>query len=130
MSTKTSKFVQTVLKSLNKTEKELQQEKVTTFVEDSVIDCRQQISTLETSVIPSLKLKLERQQTSLEKAKKNYENVRFSIANTFQDYVANRENALDRIDFEQEAIRKIEQELAQEEKQLKGFKDILADLTA
>ena len=130
MSTKKSKFVETVLKSLNKTEKESQLENITEFLENSQIECKQQIATLETSTIPSLNLKLQREQRNLEKAEKEYETARFSMASNFNSYVTNRELALDRIDTAKKVLASIQQELDAETKQLEGFKAILADLTA
>ena len=130
MATKTLKFVTTVLKSMNKTEKDVQTEKVTAFVEDSTIECQQQISTLETSVLPGLRLKLKREQNNLDKANKNYETVKYSVAHSFSAYVSNREDALDRIDSVKNTIKQIETEIANEEAQLAMFSTILADLTA
>ena len=130
MATKTLKFVTENLKNLNKTEKELQTEKITAFVEDATIDCSQQISTLETSTIPSLKLKLQREQNALKKAEKAYEVARFAIADDFDCYVSKRELALDNVDAAKKVLASIQQSLDEEIKQLEGFKNILADLTA
>ena len=87
MATKTLKFVTTVLKSMNKTEKDVQTEKVTAFVEDSTIECQQQISTLETSVLPGLRLKLKREQNNLDKTEEHIQdetNVKRNLRNLIE----------------------------------------------
>ena len=123
-------FVEKTLKSLNKTEQELQKESVEQFAEDSTIECQQQISTLEVSVIPSLKAQLKREEKKLERANKAVEAARFSTASSFDQYVANKEAALEVVDDVKSQMASIEQEISDNEAKLESFKEILADLTA
>ncbi len=128
--TKGSKFVTTVLANLNKSEQQVQKESVETFVEDATIECKTQIATLETFVLPKAKLDLQRAENSLDKAKKAFEVVRFSTATDFEKYVENREKAEDKIDAAQSVVNSVKEEIAEAERQLVKYQDVLADLTA
>lgn len=128
--TKGNKFVTTVLANLNKSEQQVQKEGVETFVEDATIECKTQIATLETSVLPKAKLDLQRAENSLDKAKKSFETVRFSTATNFEKYVQNRENAEDKIDAAQSVVNSVKEEITEAERQLAKYQDVLADLTA
>ena len=66
----------------------------------------------------------------MEKANTNYNNVRFSVAYDFGNYVNNREAAQDRIDSVNQTIQGIQQEISNAETQLAAFESILVDLTA
>ena len=124
-----NKFITIVLGNLNKTEQDIQKEKVEIFVEDSIIECQQQIATLETSEIPHLKLKLQREEKNLEKAKKNYDNARFSIASNFDNYVINRNKAQIAIEEAESVLDAIKSNIHDREQELEGYKEILKDLT-
>ena len=97
-SKKVSKFVAANLKKLNKTEKEVQQEKIERFVEDAIIEAETQIAIIKTSTLPRLENELKRLEINLKREKDNFEDVRFSVANSFAEYVSKRERVLDEID--------------------------------
>lgn len=125
-----SKFVTTVLANLNKSEDVKQQEAVQAFVDDAVIEVNTQIAQLETSTLPSLKLKLTREQKSLEKAQKAFETAKFSTAYSFEGYLQNRSYAKNEVENVQDNISDIEAEVKNTESQIAEFKEILTDLTA
>lgn len=123
-------FVAKVLASLNKTDAEKQQESVTEFMEDSIIDLNAQISNITTSDIPKLQSQLNRAQNNLAKAKKNFDAVRFSIATNLEVYIANREHALDQIDSANNVIANINEQIADKNAELESFQSILADFNS
>lgn len=125
-----SKFVTTVLANLNKSEDVKQQEAVQAFVDDAVIEVNTQIAQLETSTLPSLKLKLTREQKSLEKAQKAFETAKFSTSYSFESYLQNRSYAKNEVENVQDNISDIEAEVKNTESQIAEFKEILTDLTA
>lgn len=53
-----------------------------------------------------------------------------TLADNFDCYVSKRELALDNVDAAKKVLASIQQSLDEEVKQLEGFKNILADLTA
>jgi CRISPR/Cas system CSM-associated protein Csm4 (group 5 of RAMP superfamily) len=124
------KFVTTVLAQLNKSEDVKQQELVEQFVEDSTIEVNQQIATLETSVIPGLKLKLQRAEKALQKKEKALETARFSTASNFEAYLQNREDAKDNVTYAEETVAEIKSEIKTNEEKLQEFKSILEDFTS
>jgi len=130
MSTKTSKFVNLVVKGLNKTEKDVAIEKAQRFVEDAIIDCETEISLIKTSKLPKLEGELKRAKAKLVRAEENFETARFSVAINLDAYIQVRENALDSIDSCKQEIKSIEDAIAEENAQLKSYEEILADLNA
>lgn len=125
-----SKFVTTVLANLNKSEDVKQQEFVQSFVDDAVIEVNTQIAQLSTSTLPSLKLKLTREQKSLEKAQKAFEVAKYSTASNFEQYLQNRSYAKNNVADVKDNIADIQAEITQTEAQLTEFQEILKDLTA
>jgi len=130
MATKTSKFVQAVVKGLNKTEKDVAIEKAQRFVEDAIIDCETEISLIKTSKLPKLEGELKRAKIKLTRAEENFETVRFSVASNLDAYIETRENALDSIDSCKLEIKTIGDAIADENTQLASYEAILADLNA
>jgi len=122
-------FKQKVLKGLNKTEKERQEEAVQTFIDDSIIECETQIALLETSYLPKAQNELKRANNSLDKAKKAYEDVKFSTYPSFEEYVEAREDALDNIDDAEGRVKSAENDIENINKQIAKFKEILSDLS-
>jgi len=122
-------FKQKVLKGLNKTEKERQEEAVQTFIDDSIIECETQIALLETSSLPKAQNELKRANNSLEKAKKLYEEQKFSTASNFEEYVEAREIAEDHLSYCEDNVKKAENDIQNINKQIAKFKEILSDLS-
>lgn len=127
--TKLSNFTSRVLKDLNKTEKQLQEESVENFRLDAIIDTKMCISTLETATIPRLNNDLIRAQRNLETAEKEYEKARFSTANNYNTYLSNRNAALGDIRGFTDNVSYVKSQIREEEKQLAMYKEILADLS-
>ena len=127
--TKLSNFTSRVLKDLNKTEKQLQEESVENFRLDAIIDTKMCISTLETATIPRLNNDLIRAQRNLETAENDYEKTRFSTANNYNTYLSNRNSALGDIRGFTDDVSYVKSQIREEEKQLAMYKEILADLS-
>ena len=127
--TKLSNFTSRVLKDLNKTEKQIQEESVENFRLDAIIDTKMCISTLETATIPRLNNDLIRAQRNLETAEKDYEKTRFSTANNYNTYLSNRNSALGDIRGFTDDVSYVKSQIREEEKQLAMYKEILADLS-
>lgn len=127
--TKLSNFTSRVLKDLNKTEKQIQEESVENFRLDAIIDTKMCISTLETATIPRLNNDLIRAQRSLEIAEKDYEKAKFSTANNYNIYLSNRNAALGDIRGFTDNVSYVKSQIREEEKQLAMYKEILADLS-
>ncbi len=124
-----NKFVTAVLAELNKTEDVKQRESVEDFVETALIECNGQIAQLETVEIPSAERAVVKAETKVKKAEKNLTKVRFSLAHDFTNYVQNRENALDSLEYAQQELQEAKEVVVSKQKQLASFKDILADLS-
>jgi hypothetical protein len=132
MSTKTTKqtenkFVTKVLANLNKTEKELQKENIERFVEDSIVEAETAIAMVKTSKIPGYQNELKRLEVQLQRAKDNFEIVRFSTNTSFASYVAQRESALDNIEEVENKIQSKLNDINDAEAELKTLESILAD---
>lgn len=125
---KETSFVKKVLAGLNKTEAQKQEEAVVAFVEDAIIDCQTQIAHLTTSLIPTKELEIVRLKKDLEKAEKNFEIARFSIASSFNGYITNRNDAQYIISEVKSRIASKESQLNQLNSELKAFEEVLADL--
>lgn len=123
-----SNFTKKVLAELNKTEAQKQVEGVEEFRETSVIACQTQITLIESSEIPTLKMKLKAAENKLEKQQKAYEKSRFSTAHSFESYVQNRENALDGVEEVQAEIHCLNNQIEAANSKLNSFKEILTDL--
>ena len=123
-----SNFTKKVLAELNKTEAQKQMEGVEEFRETSVIACQTQITLIESSEIPTLKMKLKAAENKLEKQQKAYEKSRFSTAYNFETYVQNRENALDGVESAQQEIDSLNSQIEAANNKLNSFKEILTDL--
>lgn len=125
---KETSFVGKVLAGLNKTEAQLQEEKVVAFVEDSIIECNAQIAYYKTSLIPSKELEIQRTKQNLVKAEKAYEEAKFSISNDFNNYIEKRNYAKRVIDESKSRVSTKEAELSRLQAELKAFEEVLADL--
>lgn len=128
MATKKLTFVDRAMQDLNKSEKDLQKEKVEDFVAQAQIDAETQIGLLKTSELPGLQLKLKKANNSLDKAQKEYEKARFSLATDFKRYVENRQRAKDNVEEATEYVSTIEAEIKAKQYQLASFEEILVDL--
>lgn len=65
---------------------------------------------------------------NLARAKKDYEDTRFSTASNFKQYVDNREEALNRVDEIAEELSSKKYEITEAEAKLKTLEAILEDL--
>jgi hypothetical protein len=86
MSKSKANFVTKVLASFNKTEAQKQQESVERFLENSVIDCQEQISTRDAD-IKRADVAITRANTELSRAEANLETSKFSVASNFEEYI-------------------------------------------
>lgn len=127
-SKKVSKFVAANLKKLNKTEKEVQQEKIERFVEDATIEAETQIAIIKTSTLPRLENELKRLEINWKREKDNFEDVRFSVANSFAEYVSKRERVLDEIDGINALISHKKEDIENAKAELATLELILEDL--
>ena len=125
----TSKFVTNVLKELNKTEKERQQDSVIEFAENAKIDVQLQISQISTGDLPRLQMQLQKAENDLVRAKTAYEKARFSVADNTATYISNRERALDKVEECESNIEDINRDIANKRAELATFEAILADLS-
>jgi hypothetical protein len=125
----TNKFVTAVLAELNKSEQDKQLEKVQEFVETSKIDCEVQLGLLKTGELPKAQQQLKKAKNALTQAEKTYEKVRFSLAHSFEQYVQNRENALDNVDYAKQGVANAEQSIKELEFQVATYEAILEDLS-
>lgn len=127
-SKKVSKFVAANLKKLNKTEKEVQQEKIERFVEDAIIEAETQIAIIKTSTLPRLENELKRLEINWKREKDNFEEARFSVANSFAEYVSKRERVLDEIDAVNTLISYKKEDIENAKAELATLESILEDL--
>ena len=126
------KFVQAVLVAAGKTPADLLIEQAIEFVENATIDIQSEITNVETSVLPKLKLDLKRAENTLAKKEKEFEIIRFSIpANkTAQGLLDARFNKQLEINNAKESINEIKHRVEHAEIQLKELQAVLADLQA
>lgn len=128
--TKKGTFVQKVLGTLNKTEKQKQQESVEEFVKDAIIETQSQISTLEVSELAKANLELERAQNALNKAKSAKEAVKYSIPDSglFEDYFYQQEQARKSVYNAEQNVKSKEAAIEVINSKLEVFKEILETL--
>lgn len=126
------KFVQAVLNAAGKTQTDLLVEQAIEFVENATIDIQSEITDVETSVLPKLKLNLKRAENVLVKKEKEFEVIRFSIpANkTAQGLLDARYNKQVEINNTKDSINEIKSRIEHAEIQLTELKAVLADLQA
>lgn len=124
-----SKFVTNVLKELNKTDAQKQEDSVIEFAENAKIDVQLQISQISTGDLPRLQMQLQKAENDLVRAKTAYEKARFSVASSTSSYISNRERALDYIETCQSTIDLINSSISDKEAELATFEAILADLS-
>lgn len=126
------KFVKVALETANKTEKDLLIESAIEFVENATIDIQSEITNIETSVLPKLKLELKRAENVLSKREKEFEVIRFSIpANkTAQGLLDARYSKQVEIRRAKDNIQEIESRISEAEAQLNELKSVLEDLLA
>ena len=125
---KQSKFVAEYLKQINKTPEEAAIEKVTRFVEDSIIECESAIAQLETANIPQKKLEIKRAENDLVKATKAYEESKYKVQNTFELYLEARNKAEEALEFSTVAVSTLKEDLKYLQEQVKKYKEVLKDL--
>ena len=130
--TKQNKFLATALTEHGKTEIDNLTEKVTTFVEDSIIECESQISERNTRSIPSKKMELKRATAELTEENKNHEKLRFSVPSggSFAAYLKHLNDSKRKIESLERNCENIKNEISLIEKEVKGFESILEDLKA
>ena len=129
VTTVTNKFVKAVLAELNKTEQQKQQESVEEFVESAVIDCTTQIALQETSELPRAEMKVRKAENDLVKAKKALVKARFSTNSSFDNYLFNREYALDQVEEAEMFLKSAKQAVSDVKAQIATLKDVLADFS-
>lgn len=121
-------FVAKVLANLNKSEAELQEEKVIAFVEDATIECEAQIANYKTSLIPGKQLEIKRLEKEVEKSEKNYEEVKFKLYGSFSSYIDSRNVAEQAIYSAKMRLSGRVAELEMLNEELSKFEAVLADL--
>lgn len=126
------KFVQAVLVAAGKTPTDLLVEQAIEFVENATIDIQAEITNVETSVLPKLRLDLSRAEKALAKKEKEFEVIRFSIpANkTAQGLLDARFNKQLEIGKCKDDINVITYGIANTELKLVELQAVLADLQA
>ena len=129
VTTVTNKFVKAVLAELNKTEQQKQQESVEEFVESAVIDCTTQIALQETSELPRAEMQVRKAERDLETAKKALVKARFSTNSSFDNYLFNREYALDQVEEAEMFLKSAKQAVSDVKAQIATLKDVLADFS-
>ncbi len=123
-------FKETVLKGLNKSEKELQEEQVDIFIEDSTIECEMQIALYKTSLIPTKEIELKREKAKLAKVKKELVNARFSVAYNFKDYVGGINSKKETILVHEIRVATDTASIKQLKAEMKEYENILKDLNS
>jgi len=117
---KTTTVLERFLAPFNKTEQEKQSEKVEKFIEDSIIDCEEQINSRE-SDIKRAEGAIKSATRDLERAQANLEVVKYSTASNFQEYLHNLSTANSKIDqarWNLEGAEEVKAELEKEKTQL------------
>jgi outer membrane protein TolC len=84
---------------------------------------------LKTGELPKAQQQLKKAKNALTQAEKTYEKVRFSLAYSFEQYVQNRENALDNVDYAKQGVANAEQSIKELEFQVATYEAILEDLS-
>ena len=83
---KENKYLESLLKGLNKTEAEVQREKLTVYIEDSIVECEEQIGLLE-SDIKRASNSLNRAEKDVVKAVKEIAVAENTVARNFKEFV-------------------------------------------
>jgi chromosome segregation ATPase len=124
-----NKFVTAVLKTLNKDEKTLQKEKVEQFVQDAKIEAELQLSQHETGDLQKARLQLTRDENSVVKAKKVFEETRYSMHKDFTAYFNARQSAKKALYKAEQTVEKRKNEIQTLEATIQEFKDIIQDFS-
>lgn len=128
-SEKTS-FIEKALADLNKSDADLQREKLEMFVENSVIECETQIGLIKTSKIPTLQVELKRAENELKQANAAYDKVKYTMTSSFESYVSARNEATKKINKAEDKVASIKTDIQAAETLLESFVEILSDLNS
>lgn len=126
--TTTNNFVTRALAIANKSEDQIQKEAFIDFVETARIDINEKIANIKTGDIPRLQNELKKAENNLAKAQRKFEIVKFTVAGSTEDYIENRESALDVIEAYTTELEEIKTKISHKEKELVLFQEILIDL--
>lgn len=129
MDQKPNKFVEAVLKQLNKSDADKQLESVVNFVETAKIEADTQLALLKTSVLPTAELKFRKAEQAKAKAEASVESARFSIAGSYEAYVSARNTAEAASDRASADVISAQKEIDNAKKQIAKTEAIIADLS-
>ena len=134
VATKTTKrelsFKDQVLNRLNKSEKELQEEAVVDRIEDFTLECKAQISFIESSSIPRAEADLAKAKRELAKAKKAEKEAYFNLEDSsYKGYVDSINRAKSSTNTRSVIVSGTLHELADLEAQKEAHIDILKTLS-
>lgn len=116
------------LAKLNRTEKEIQQDKVRTFIKRSQIDVQQQIG-IRKNKLANLELDLELGINELEQAKEQFETARFTLANDFSEYISKRNTADQKVDEKKQNVVCIGGKIEQVKEEIEKLNEVLSDFS-
>lgn len=91
MSNSKKTLVDRIMKEINKSDKEIMKETIKDRVEDFIIECKEQISAIETGHIPRTAAQLTRAERALKKAEANLENYKLlgvADSTSFREYIS------------------------------------------
>lgn len=123
-----SVFVQTVLSSLNKSCGQQQVEAVEKFRKNSIIQCKTQITLIQTSKIPLLNLAQEDIERELEEAKVAKQAAFYTPQNSFEEYIQGINDLSSSIAELEDKLEIIQEEIEDEQERIKSFQEIQAIL--
>jgi predicted nucleic acid-binding Zn-ribbon protein len=122
----TNNFVNKALAQLNKSEAQIQGEKLELFVRRSVIEVQQQIS-VRNSEISNLELDLQSANNKLDIAKDSFEAARFSPATNLEEYISKRAEAQQNINTCEDEIKEINNCINEIKEEIESLNEILVD---
>lgn len=120
-------FYDKVMKELNKTDQEQQQEDVKAWIENAVIECQTQIQLISTCEIPKKELELKKAKNEYDAAKKNLEKSRFTISSSFETYIHNKNKAQELVSNCMANCMSIKIQIMDLQAQLEAYEEVLAD---
>jgi chromosome segregation ATPase len=128
LSTAPSVFVQTVLSSLNKSCGQQQIEAIEKFRKNSIIQCKTQITLIQTSKIPLHNLVQEDVERELEEAQTAKQVAFYTPQNSFEQYIQEINSLSDKIAELEDKLVIIQEEIEDEQERIKSFQEIQAIL--
>lgn len=102
--------------------------KVESFRKKSIIECNTQITILQTSKLPMLNLSKEETNRNIEEAKECKEKAMYTIADSFEKYIANINMYSTKIADLEEELETIDEDIEFIESQIKMYEEIKAVL--